>query len=120
VFIICCLINSCFSFADPLTDNSLKVAGRALANYQVCEQLAADINDKAMVSYYSQMFADSSAKINRFTEKQSEFVIQEFKRSVNKLLKINTRVMTQLCLRRFDPLTRKMQEKKLAILNLVN
>jgi hypothetical protein len=67
-----------------------------------------------MVSYYSEMFADSSAEVNRYSEKQSEIVVKEFKRSVNKLVKINKQVMGQLCLSRFDPITRKMQENKLA------
>lgn len=100
--------------AAPLSDESLKVSGRALANYQVCAQIAADLDDKTMLSYYSEMFNDSSVEINTYPKDLAHIVIKEFNSSVDRLSKIDKRSMVMLCLNRFDSLTRKMQEKKLS------
>ena len=99
--------------AAPLSDENLKVYGRALANYQVCARIAADLDDKTMLSYYSEMFNDSSVEINTYPKYLSKIVIKEFNRSVDKLSKIDEQSMGQLCLSRFDSLSRKMQKKKL-------
>lgn len=100
--------------AEILSDQNLKTDGRALANYQVCAQIADLIGDKAMHSYYAEMFNDSWAVINTYSKNQSYIVIQEFDLTLDKLGKINKQNMEQLCLSRFDPLSRKVLEKKLS------
>ena len=114
ILIFCCLLNISLSFADTSSDESLQVYGRALANYQVCAQIAAELGDKTMHSYYSEMFNDSSAEINAYPKSLSAIIFNEFHRSADKLAQIDKQSMGQLCLSRFDLLSRKMQEKKLA------
>jgi hypothetical protein len=109
-----CLFNSGFAIAAPAANEDLQLSGRALANYQVCTQMAEDMGDNVMHSYYAEMFADGSAELNGYSPKQQQIAINEFNRSVQKLGKINKQAMGQLCLSRFDTLSRKMQEKKLS------
>ena len=67
-----------------------------------------------MHSYYADMFNDSSAEINAYPKSQSAVVYHELTRSSQQLAKINRQTMGQLCLSRFDLLSRKMQEKKIS------
>jgi len=114
VIIFCCLLTARAASADTLNTENLKVYGRALANYQLCTQIAGELGDKIMLSYYAEMFNDRSAEINAYPERLSAFIYQEFKRSEEQLAKIDRQSMGLLCLSRFDLLSRKMQEKKLA------
>ena len=112
-FLFYCLVTISAAFAEPLSDAKLKLSGRALANYQTCSLVAKEIPDKVMESYYLEMFNDSSANIKSYPKKSYETVISEFNRSVDKFKKIDKQIMTMFCLKRFSPLSRKMQEKKL-------
>ena len=109
-----CLANTCLSFAEPLNDENLKIYGRSLANYQVCAQIAGELDDKAMRSYYSEMFTDSYAEIKAYSQELFQIIVKEFDRSVDKLAEIDKQSMATLCSSRFDALSRKMLEKKLA------
>jgi len=114
VIIFCCLLTACAASAETLNTENLKVYGRALANYQLCAQIAAESADKTMHSYYAEMFNDSSTEINAYPKSQSAIIYHEFTRSAAQLVKIDRRSMGKLCLSRFDLLSRKMQEKKSA------
>ena len=108
------LTNTCLSFASPVSNESLQLSGRALANYQICAQIAENIGDKTMHSYYSEMFKDSSAANRHYSQQQSQIISLEFNKSIVKLADIEQSIMAIICAKRFDLLTRKMQEKKLA------
>jgi hypothetical protein len=114
VILFCFLANSCLAFAEPLNDKSLQLSGGALANYQICSQIALELGDKTMYSYYSEMFNDRSVEITHYPQKKSQIAFLEFNKSVVKLANIALPAMTMICLKRLDLLTRKMQEKKLA------
>lgn len=114
VIIFCCLLTARSVSADTLNTENLKVYGRALANYQLCAQIAAESGDKAMRSYYADMFNDRSAQIKAYPENLSAVIYQEVKCSEEQLAKIDRQSMGLLCLSRFDLLSRKMQENKLA------
>ena len=114
LLLVCCLLNSEALLAQPLTAEKLMVSGRALANYQTCSQLAQELGDSAMYGYYSDMFHDSAAIINRYPESQSKIVYGEFTRSMIKFKRLNKMRLGAFCSSRFSLLSRKMQERKLA------
>ena len=64
--------------------------------------------------YYAEMFADTLSAIHHYPKEQSKIVEQEFQLSINKLSKLNEQSLALFCASRFNQLSRKMQEKKLA------
>lgn len=114
MIIFCCLLIARSASAEALNTENLKVYGRALANYQLCAQIAAESGDKTMHSYYMEMFNDNSVEINAYPKSLSAVIYHELKRSSAQLAKIDRQSMGKFCASRFDPLSRKMQEKKLA------
>ncbi|MCG6199873.1 hypothetical protein [Psychromonas antarctica] len=100
--------------ASAVTDDELKTIGQTLANYHMCSKLSLEMGDKAMLNYYSEMYDDSLLKAQDYQEGQLDIVIVEEKIGMAKLAKIDPENLGQFCLIRFDLLSRKMQEKKLA------
>lgn len=102
------------SSAKTFSDEELKIAGRALANYQVCSEISSEMGDSVMLSYYSEMYSDSLRESKNHPKIQSDIVFNEQQSSTIKLAKLDRKNLGELCLSRFDPLSRKMQENKLA------
>lgn len=109
VIIFCFLLTTCLSFATTLNESDVKIVGRALANYQVCSEIAEDQGDKVMHSYYSEMFNDSAAEIRTYPLHLVDIIYREFSDSVDRLKQIDKQGMKQFCLSRFGELSRKMQ-----------
>lgn len=101
------------SFAEPFSDAQLKTLGRSLANYKACSDIAAEMGDSVMFSYYSEMYNDSLLKRQNHPKNLSDIVAIEQQKSAIKLAKIDRVNLGKLCLSRFDLLSRKMQENKL-------
>lgn len=106
------------AFLPPVVGSeqeSLKVQGRALANYQICTEVAQSMGDLVMASYYAAMFDDSLVAIEKTSKKDSIIIFDEFQRSLDKLSEFAKQSMGKLCLSRFDPLARKIHKDKLLI-----
>jgi len=100
--------------AKPLSDQDLKITGRALANYQLCADSAKKRNDPAMFHYYNDMYNDSLRAGKLFYIGQVEVIFAEQQKTAIELAQIDKDSLTLLCLSRFDALSRKMQEQKLS------
>ena len=99
--------------AEQVTDEQLKTSGRALANYQLCSNVADKRNDQAMFNYYSEMYSDSLQASKMFYIWQVQVIIDLQQETAMKLAAINKNSFAQLCISRFDDLSRKMQEQKI-------
>ena len=108
-----CVMTSHILFAQSLDIDDLKSQGRALANYQTCAELAKDSQDKIMQSYYSDMYADMSLKVERYPAPKSAIVNNAYQLSLVEFTKLNRKNLAVFCGSRLDDLTRKMQAKKL-------
>jgi hypothetical protein len=100
--------------AQPLNDQQLKITGRALANYQLCADVAKTAQDQAMFNYYRDMYNDSLSAGKLLHIWQVQIIFNEQQKTANQLAQIDKEDMTQLCLSRFDALSRKMQEQKIS------
>ena len=100
--------------AKPLSDQQLKLTGRALANYQLCTGVAKNRSDSAMFHYYNDMYNDSLRAGKLLYIGGVQVIFTEQQKSAIKLAQIDKDSLTQLCLSRFDALSRKMQEQKMA------
>ncbi|MFT7053087.1 MAG: hypothetical protein ACJAU1_000639 [Psychromonas sp.] len=99
--------------AKPLSDQDLKITGRALANYQLCADVAKNGKDPAMFNYYSDMYNDSLRAGRLLYIGQVQVIFSEQKKTAIKLAQMNRGSIEQLCISRFDDLSRKMQEQKI-------
>ena len=99
--------------AEQSRDEQLKMTGRALANYQLCANIAQQRKDPAMFNYYSEMYFDTiqAGKMLPIWQVQIIFDVQQ--KTAIKLITIDKSSLAQLCISRFDALSRKMQEKKI-------
>ena len=95
-----------FSWAD--NNNEI---GRSLANYEVCTQISAELEDHQMFFYYKKMFNDSSLQVLSFNNKEAKKVYKVWQESEQTLKKLNGSTMAQMCLSRFDQLSRQMLNK---------
>lgn len=102
------------SFANVLSDEEVKLLGRSLANYQICGDISVEMGDPVMLSYYRDMYNDGLLKRNTYPKNKLEMVIAEQQNSATKLARIDRKSLEELCLSRFDLLSRKIQENKLA------
>jgi len=102
------------SFANVLSDEEVKILGRSLANYQICAAISVEMGDPVMLSYYSDMYNDGLLKRNTYPKNKLEMVIAEQQSSATKLAGIDRKSLGELCLSRFELLSRKMQKNKLA------
>lgn len=94
--------------------SELKGTGKQLANYQACAKVAKNINDPALFHYYNDMFEDSAEAIRFYPLNHSEIVFKAFFQGKILLAELDSTSFASLCLSRFDSLSRKMQEAKLA------
>jgi len=100
--------------AKPLSDLDLKITGRALANYQICTDVAKNLQDPAMFNYYNDMYKDSLDAGKLFQIGEVQVIFAEQQKTAIKLAQIDKDSIKLLCISRFDPLSRKMQEQKIA------
>ncbi|ABM04095.1 hypothetical protein Ping_2358 [Psychromonas ingrahamii 37] len=96
--------------AQPLSDQDLKIMGRALANYQLCADVAKKQKDPAMFNYYNDMYNDSLRDGKLFYIGQVQLIFSEQQKTAIKLTQIDKESIKGLCISRFDDLSRKMQE----------
>lgn len=108
------LLVSLAANAKPLSDQQLKLTGRALANYQLCTGVAKNRNDPAMLHYYNDMYNDNLRAGKLLYIGGVQVIFAEQQKTANKLAQINKGSIEQLCISRFDDLSRKMQEQKLS------
>jgi hypothetical protein len=99
--------------AQPLSDQPLKITGRALANYQICTEVAQNRKDSAMFHYYRDMYNDSLRAGKLLSIGQVQVIFAEQQKTAIKLAQIDKNSITLLCLSRFDDLSRRMQEPKI-------
>ncbi len=99
--------------AKQVSDQQLKITGRALANYQLCANVAQDGNDQAMFNYYSEMYSDSLQAGLMLYIRRVQLIYNEQQKTAVKLAQIDRESITLLCTSRFDVLSRKMQEQKI-------
>ncbi len=111
--IIFCLSCSAVQAAG-FSDQALKLQGRSLAQYEYCSYLAAELSDKVMFSYYSEMYNDNLLKVQAYAKAQSKVVFNEQQSSLKKFKQFDRQRLGLFCTKRFDPLARKIQENKLA------
>ncbi|HEY5715274.1 MAG TPA: hypothetical protein VIS54_02580 [Psychromonas sp.] len=106
------LFVSLLADAKPLSDQQLKITGRALANYQLCANVAQNRKDPAMFNYYRGMYLGSLQAGRMLYIRQVQVIFDEQKKTAVKLAQIDKKSITSLCISRFDALSRKMQEQK--------
>lgn len=99
--------------AKTLSDQQLKITGRALANYQLCADVAKTRQDQAMFNYYRDMYKDSLRAGKLFQIWEVHIIFDEQQKAAMKLAQLDKEAIAQLCLSRFDALSRKMQEQKI-------
>lgn len=99
-------------YAQPLSNQQLKITGRALANYQICTDVAQKSKDPAMYNYYIDMYNDSLRAGKLLYIWQVQVIFSEQQKTAIKLAQIDKSSITLLCISRFDDLSRKMQEHK--------
>jgi len=109
LFVVLLALLSCslVSANSPANDER----GRALANYQVCRHIALDINDEQMFSYYQKMYNDALFLTVSGHEVDAKQVYDTWESAEKILQKLGKQHLQTLCLRRFEPLARKMLKK---------
>ncbi|WP_372880541.1 hypothetical protein [Psychromonas sp.] len=107
------LFTSFLAQAKQVSDEQLKITGRALANYQICANVAQRHQDQAMFNYYSDIHFDSLQAGKMLSIRQVQIIFDEQQQTAVKLAAIDKSSLTGLCISRFDALSRKMQEQKL-------
>ena len=101
-------------FIHPLTwgnNMSMHELGRSIANYQACSKVSIAINDDLMFDYYQSMFNDTSVGLLALKSDQSTLIYAIWDVSEKVLLNIGEQNLRQVCLSRFDELSRKMLKK---------
>jgi len=107
-FTVLALSSSALALANNGVNDEL---GRSLANYQSCSYIALDINDEQMFSYYQKMYNEAQFSTVRAHEVDAKQVYDTWKSAEKILQKLSKQHLQTLCLRRFDPLARKMLKK---------
>lgn len=99
----------------------LKMIGYTQAHYEMCKSLAKKFDDQVMVYYYGEMLKmnKSEHQVNsvRYDEVQLEVIKSEYRKAFLILNKVNSASLHQLCLNRFDPVSRQHFQSKLEKLN---
>ncbi|MEH6454086.1 MAG: hypothetical protein V7782_13715 [Psychromonas sp.] len=99
--------------AEINNNDDLKTSGRALANYQLCADIATSIKDKSMFLYYNEMYRYSLLESKMLPIWQVQVIFEAQQQSKFKLLKLDRNSFEVLCLSRFDELTRKIYDTKI-------
>ena len=101
-------------FIHPLTwaqKTDFNELGRALANYQACSKVAVTIKDDLMFNYYKKMFNDTELALLNINNEQAKHVYSAWDKSEKVLSHIGLHSLQNICLSRFDALSRKMLNK---------
>lgn len=95
----------------------LKTIAHAQANYVRCKSLAKKFDDQVMVYYYDQMLqsskAENEANSQIYNVLQLQTIENEYEKALLILNKVNSASLHQLCLNRFDPVSRQHFQAKL-------
>ena len=119
-FILFCLCASTYAevVVDVKNDIELKTKGNTLANYDACKSLATHAGDKVMAYYYDEMhrltITDTTLGGKVDKQLQVEIIEDEYDKALSILKKINSAGLYQLCLNRFDSVSRQYYTTKLA------
>lgn len=100
-----------FSWAESSWAENNDEIGRSLANYEVCAQTSVVLDDPQMYFYYKKMFNDISLRVLALDNRRANQVYEIWRQSEQILGKLNSITMQQMCLSRFDDLSRKMINK---------
>lgn len=99
-----------FSSSLLWANNNIEI-GRSLANYEACTEISVDLDDHQMFFYYKKMFNDISLELLSLDNKEAKKVYRVWQESEHTLRKLNGSSMAQMCLSRFDELSRQMINK---------
>lgn len=122
LFWLCTLVHtqSNANLTNSVNSNNnidLKMIGHTQANYEMCKSLAKQFDDQVMVYYYDQMLKmnKSEHQVNsaRYDQTQLEVIKNEYKKAFLILNKVNSASLHQLCLNRFDPVSRQHFQSQL-------
>lgn len=105
------LISLILPLSTLAIEKDLQLTGRSLANYQICAQIGKQLDDPTLSEYYRGMFNDTVLQVKYYPLNEVEIVFKAELKSKTKLAKIDLKNMQSICLKRFDALSRKMQEK---------
>ncbi|WP_025562763.1 hypothetical protein [Psychromonas sp. SP041] len=120
IFILFCLCTSTYAeVLDDVKNNiELKAKGNALANYDVCKSLATQSGDKVMAYYYDEMhrltITETTLGSQADKQLQVEIIESEYDKALSILKKVNSAGFYQLCLNRFDSVSRQYYTTRLA------
>ncbi|MDN2663905.1 hypothetical protein [Psychromonas sp. 14N.309.X.WAT.B.A12] len=114
------LLFSLFSFfalakEQPVLPNqeTLKSIGDALANYEKCQGLAESEGDSVMAYYYQDIKQTTLAENTAYSEAELAYINSEYEKGTLLLSYINSAGLYQLCLNRFDSVSRQYYKAKL-------
>ena len=115
----CLCVSTYAENSDVVKKNiELKALGNTLANYDMCKSLATQSGDKVMAYYYDEMhrLAMTETKLGSEVDKQLqvEIIEDEYYKAFSILKKINSAGLYQLCLNRFDSVSRQYYTTKLS------
>ncbi len=85
--------------------------GRSLANYQACSKVAVSINDEVMVNYYQRMFNDATISMLSINNEEGRLLYSVWDKSEKVLSHIGKQGLQEICLSRFDNLSRSLFNK---------
>lgn len=108
---------SCFALSNEqavLPDQDvLKTIGDSLANYDKCQRLAENQGDSVMAYYYQDIKQTTLTENTTYNESERAYIDSEYKKGILLLSQINSAGLYQLCLNRFDAVSRQYYEAKL-------
>ncbi|RBW42751.1 hypothetical protein DS885_14580 [Psychromonas sp. B3M02] len=97
----------------PVNQEALKTIGDKLANYEQCQVLAESEGDAVMAYYYQDIKQTTLAENTAYSEAELAYINSEYKKGALLLSHLNSAGLFQLCLNRFDPVSRQYYEAKL-------
>jgi len=114
------LLISLFSFFASAKEQSvlpnqeaLKAIGDTLANYDKCLELAESEGDSVMAYYYQDIKQTTLTENSAYNDVERAYINSEYEKGTLLLSKINSAGLYQLCLHRFDSVSRQYYEAKL-------
>ena len=117
VITLSCLCASTYAETSDVVKKNieLKALGNTLANYDMCKSLATQSGDKVMAYYYDEIhrLAMTETKLGSEVDKQVKIIEDEYDKASSILNKINSAGLYQLCLNRFDSVSRQYYTTKL-------
>lgn len=112
LIVLILLFQSNYAYAG--SKENIKTAGDTLANYQVCETLSTQFNDPVMAYYYHDMKEMSRIDNEKsFNVSDVSEIEDEYANAFSILNKLNQSSLFQLCLSRFDAVSRQHYKTRL-------